>query len=257
MAATLPAWWLSKAYGNPFLDLDRFNPTGEEMAKGPFSPNWNSLAKYTTPDWFRDAKFGMWAHWGAQCQPEHGDWYARHMYDEGNDHYKYHLEKYGHPSKVGFKDVIHQWKAERWNPQQLVELYKNAGVQYFVAMANHHDNFDNYNSRYQRWNSVNMGPQKDLIDGWAKSAKKQGLRFGVSVHSAHAWNWYETAQRSDKQGPMAGIPYDGKLTKADGKGTWWEGFDPQDLYAQNHPLSAGSENTGNIHKQWHWYTHLL
>lgn len=252
LAATLPAWWLSKVYGENIIGSNAYDQTGEKMAKGPFKPDWDSLTKYTTPDWFRDAKFGMWAHWGAQCQPEHGDWYARFMYDEGSDHYKYHLEKYGHPSKVGFKDVIREWKAEHWNPDQLVELYKNTGAQYFVAMANHHDNFDNYNSRYQPWNSVKLGPQKDLIGGWAKAAQKQGLRFGVSVHNAHAWLFYETAQRSDIQGAQAGIPYDGKLTKADGKGTWWEGLDPQALYAQNHPLSKGSDKTGNIHKQWHW-----
>jgi len=250
MAAT-PALWLSKYAGAmPFGGAQNFNI--EPMAAGPFKPNWESLKQYKTPVWFADAKFGMWAHWGAQCQPERGDWYARFMYDEGSDAYKFHCEKYGHPSKVGFKDVIHQWKAEKWNPEQLVELYKKAGAQYFVAMANHHDNFDNYNSKYQPWNSVKTGPKKDLIGGWAKAAKKQGLRFGVSVHSAHAWNWYETAQRSDKQGPMTGIPYDGKLTKANGNGTWWDGLDPQDLYAQNHPLSKGSENIGNIHKQWHW-----
>ena len=251
LLAATPALWLNKYAGAmPFAGARGFE--NEPMATGPFKPDWESLKQYKTPQWFADAKFGMWAHWGAQCQPEHGDWYARFMYDEGSDAYKFHCETYGHPSKVGFKDVIHQWKAEKWNPEQLVELYKKAGAQYFVAMANHHDNFDNYDSEYQPWNSVKIGPKQDLIGGWAKAAKNQGLRFGVSVHGAHAWSWYETAQRSDKQGPMAGIPYDGKLTKANGKGTWWDGLDPQDLYAQNHPLSKGSENIGNIHKQWHW-----
>lgn len=251
LLAATPALWLNK-YAGAMRSAGAQGFENEPMATGPFKPDWESLKQYKTPDWFRDAKFGMWAHWGAQCQPEHGDWYARFMYDEGSDAYKFHCEKYGHPSKVGFKDVIHQWKAEKWNPEQIVELYKKAGAQYFVAMANHHDNFDNYDSKYQPWNSVKIGPKKDLIGGWAKAAKKQGLRFGVSVHGAHAWNWYETAQRSDKQGPMAGIPYDGRLTKANGKGTWWDGLHPMDLYAQNHSLSKGSEDIGNIHKQWHW-----
>ena len=83
----------------------------------------------------------MWAHWGPQCQPEAGDWYARGMYQEGSSQYKYDLEKYGHPSKFGFKDVIHEWKAEKWDPEELVALYKNTGAQYFVAMAIHHDNW--------------------------------------------------------------------------------------------------------------------
>lgn len=229
----------------------------EPMQTGPFEPTWQSLKEYQVPEWFRDAKFGIWAHWGPQCVPEFGDWYARHMYlEEGagwaQGVYEFHCKKYGHPSRFGFKDVIHIWKAERWDPEKLVALYKRAGARYFVALANHHDNFDNYDSRYQPWNSVRLGPKKDLIDGWAKAARDHGLRFGVSVHAAHAWTWYESAQGADKKGPLAGAPYDGTLTKADGQGTWWEGFDPQDLYAQNHPRSAGADNPGSIHSHWDW-----
>jgi alpha-L-fucosidase len=219
---------------------------------GPFKPNWQSLAQYKTPDWFRNAKFGIWAHWGPQCQPEFGDWYAREMYMEGHPKYKYHLEKYGHPSQFGFKDVINEWKAENWNPEELVSLYKNAGAKYFMALANHHDNFDLYNSKYHQWNSLKIGPKKDLIGGWEKAARNNGLHFGVSVHAAHAWSWYETAQRADKEGKYAGIPYDGKLTKQQGKGKWWEGLNPQELYVQNHSLSANSEDNNGLHKQWDW-----
>ena len=227
-------------------------PTAEPMQTGKFEPTWKSLEQYQTPEWFRDAKFGIWAHWGAQCEPEQGDWYARNMYFENERQGKYHREKYGPPSKFGFKDVINEWKAENWDPEKLMSLYKRAGAQYFVALANHHDNFDNYDSKYQPWNSVNLGPKKDLVGGWAKAARNNGLRFGVSVHAAHAWTWYEIAQGADKQGPLAGVPYDGKLTKADGKGQWWEGFDPQDLYAQNHTPSKNAGNVGNIHGIWGW-----
>jgi len=214
----------------------------------PFIPDWESLQHYQTPDWFRNGKLGIWAHWGAQCQPEHGDWYARGMYEEGSDAYKFHLEKYGHPSKFGFKDVIHEWKAENWDPERLVSLYKKAGARYFVAMANHHDNFDNFNSRYQPWNSTKMGPKKDLIAGWAKAAKNNGLPFGVSIHATHAWTFYEPSQRADKTGSLAGVPYDGKLMKEAGKGAWWEGWDPQALYSQDHAVSQ-EENIGKI---WDW-----
>jgi alpha-L-fucosidase len=218
----------------------------EPMQTGKFQPTWESLKHYQTPEWYRDAKFGIWAHWGPQCQPQRGDWYARGMYEEGGWQYKSHLETYGHPSKFGFKDIIHEWKAENWDPEKLMALYKRAGAQYFVALANHHDNFDNYDSKYQPWNAVNLGPKKDLIAGWAKAARDNGLRFGVSVHAAHAWGWYEVSQGADKTGEYAGVPYDGKLTKADGKGQWWEGLDPQDLYAQNH---APGRNL-----QWEWDT---
>ena len=205
------------------------------IASGPFQPTWQSLSsQYQTPEWFRDAKFGIWAHWGPQCQPEHGDWYARSMYEEGSADYKSHIAEYGHPSTNGFKDVIHVWKAEHFDPDKLLKFYKDNGAKYFMALAVHHDNFDLFNSKYQPWNSVAIGPQKDLIGGWAAAARKNGLRFGVSVHASHAWSWYEVAQGADKTGPLAGVPYDGKLTKADGKGLWWDGLDPQDLYAQNH-----------------------
>jgi alpha-L-fucosidase len=232
--------------------------TAEPMAPGKFAPTWQSLQQYEVPEWFRDAKFGIWAHWGPQCQPEQGDWYARNLYLENGppawfeNVTAFHRETYGHPSKAGFMEVIHRWKAEKWNPDQLVALYKRAGAQYFVALANHHDNLDLWDSKYQPWNSVRVGPHKDLIAGWAKAARANGLKFGVSVHAAHAWSWYEPAQGADKKGALAGVPYDGKLTKADGKGTWWEVLDPQDLYEQRHTPSPGFEEPPTIHSRWDW-----
>ncbi len=205
------------------------------IAPGPFKPTWESLEQnYQLPDWYRDAKFGIWAHWGPQCQPQQGDWYAQRMYVQGHAQNKFHVEHYGPPSQFGFKDVIHEWKADKWNPEELFKRYQRAGAKFFVAMANHHDNLDMYDSQFQPWNSVNVGPKRDIVGTWAKLAHAAGMPFGVSVHSARAWNWYEVAQGADTNGPLAGIPYDGKLTKADGKGLWWDGLDPQDLYAQNH-----------------------
>jgi alpha-L-fucosidase len=218
----------------PILETEaEANPT-EPPKDGPFLPTWDSLAQYRCPEWFRDAKFGIWAHWTAQCVPEQGDWYARQMYEQGNPDYEYQCNHYGHPSKVGFKDIDHLWHAENWNPDALMKLYTAAGAKYFVALANHHDNFDCFDSAHQPWNSVKIGPKKDIVGLWAAAARKHGLRFGVTSHASHAWSWFETAQGADKTGPLAGIPYDGKLTKADGKGQWWEGLDPQDLYVQNH-----------------------
>ncbi len=215
--------------------------TDEPMAPGKFAPTWESLKQYQCPEWFRDVKFGIWAHWGPQCEPEDGDWYARLMYFTNTAQYKFHLEHYDSPEYFGFKDVIHKWKAENWDPDKLLALYKRAGAQYFMALANHHDNFDNWDSKYQPWNSVNVGPHKDLIRGWAEAARKYGLHFGVSVHASHAWTWYEPAQ-----------DFDGKLTKADGKGKWWDGLDPQDLYAQNHTPSPGYQKLESLWSRWDW-----
>jgi len=224
----------------------------EPVAPGKFQPTWPSLSQYEVPEWFRDAKFGMWAHWGPQCEAEDGDWYARHMYVQGHYQYKTQVAKFGHPSEYGFKDVIHAWKADKWDPDKLVAFYKRVGAKYFFAMANHHDNLDMWDSKYQPWNSVAVGPKKNIIGGWAKAARAQGLPFGVSVHASHAWSWYETAQGADKDGPKAGVPYDGKLTKADGKGKWWDGLDPQDLYEQRHTPSPGFESANSVHARWNW-----
>jgi len=208
------------------------------IADGPFAPDWESLKQYRFPAWFRDAKFGIWAHWSAQCVPEQGDWYARGMYQEGSGQYKYHVEHYGHPSVFGFKDICSLWTAANWEPDRLIDLYKRAGARYFVALANHHCNFDCWDSTYHEWNSVNVGPKKDIVGKWAVAARKQGLRFGVTVHSARSWSWYEVTRDSDKTGPLTGVPYDGVLTKADGKGQWWEGLDPQELYCRPHEPGA-------------------
>ena len=249
IAAMVPSLWLAQAFGNADF-FSKLSPGAVD--DGPFQPNWDSLTQYKVPEWFRDAKFGIWAHWGPQCQPEHGDWYARSMYIEGSDDYKFHLEKYGHPSRFGFKDVITEWKAESWNPEYLVSLYKRAGAKYFMALANHHDNFDTYNSKYQKWNSTKMGPKKDLIGRWQKASRDKDLKFGVSVHAAHAWTFYEKSQKSDKHGRYKGIPYDGKLQRTDGVNKWWKGLDPQALYAQNHKPSPGGDNQQIFFKQWDW-----
>ena len=224
----------------------------EPMLTGKYQPTWESLKTHMTPEWFRDAKFGIWAHWGPQCVEGSGDWMARGMYIEGSDAYKWHVEHYGHPSEFGFKDVLPLFKAENWDPDKLVERYKRCGAQYFFVLGNHHDNYDLWDSKYQPWNSKNIGPKKDILDGWAKAAKKHGVPLGISFHADHAWTWYEPAQRYDMNGSKAGVYYDGKMTKEDGKGKWWEGYDPQMLYRQNHPMSDRSWANNSIHGQWGW-----
>ena len=218
----------------------------------PFEPKCESLEKHQVPEWFRDAKFGVWAHWGVQCVAGSGDWMARKMYVEGDKCWKFHREKYGHQSEFGYKDLIPLFKAEKWDPDKLVAYYKSLGAQYFFCLGNHHDNFDLWDSKYQPWNSVNMGPKRDIVGEWVKAARKHGLKFGVSIHSDHAWTWFEPSRHYDRTGPKEGVPYDGNLTLADGKGKWWEGYDPQDLYAQNHPESRRGwvENYGWI--GWSW-----
>lgn len=179
------------------------------IAAGPFQGTRESLAKYQTPDWFRDAKFGIWAHWGPQSAIEDGDWYARNMYLQGSDQYKYHLAHYGHPSRVGYKDLVPLWHASEFDPDHLVGLYKRAGAKYFVSMGVHHDNFDLWNSKFHAWNAVKMGPKKDIVGMFKKAAQKHGLKFGVTEHLWITYKWFSVSHGHDATGPLASVPYDG------------------------------------------------
>lgn len=179
------------------------------IAPGPFEGTRESLQAYRCPEWFRDAKLGIWAHWGPQSAAEAGDWYARNMYIQGSRQYKYHLEHYGHPSRFGYKDLIPTWKGDLFDPDHLIGLYKKAGAKYFMSMGVHVDNFDLWNSKHTRWNAVNMGIKKDVVGLFRRAALKHGLRFGVSDHLWMAYKWMSVARDCDKDGPYAGVPYDG------------------------------------------------
>lgn len=184
-----------------------------------FEPSWQSLAEnYKTPDWFRDAKFGIFMHWGIMSAIDEnraygGSHYGRYMYGPGEyppEHERsqqarellaWHTKRYGDPHKFGYKDLIPFFKAEKWNPDSLVAFYKSIGAKYVVPVAVHHDNFDLYNSKFHRWNSVNMGPKKDLIRGWKEATEKHGLRFGVSSHLDRVSSFFQTSRKYDGGDP--------------------------------------------------------
>ncbi|MBE5814885.1 MAG: alpha-L-fucosidase [Clostridiales bacterium] len=202
-----------------------------------FEPTFDSLHEYTAPEWFRDAKFGIWSHWGPQSVPMFGDWYARNMYIEGTAQYEYHLRHYGHPSKFGYKDICALWKAEKFDPEGLMEKYYKAGARYFMSQGTHHDHFFNYDSRINRMNSVNVGPGKDILALWKAAADKFGMPFGISEHLGASFAWWRVNKGCDKTGPYAGVPYDGN--------------DPayQDFYFANQ--EHGTDDPASISP---WYT---
>ncbi len=214
------------------------------IAKGRFVATTNSLANYSCPDWFRDAKFGIWAHWGPQAVPMEGDWYARRMYQQRDRDYTNHLERWGHPSTNGWKDIIPLWKAEKWEPEKLMQLYKKAGARYFVSMGSHHDNFFLWNSKLHRWNAVQMGPHRDVVGEWQQAAKKNGLRFGVSEHLGASFTWFQDAHRSDRTGPLAGVPYDGANSN------YWDLYHP--------PADPGDRGWYSRNPQWQqeWFNEI-
>jgi len=200
---------------------------------------WEELREqYEFPAWYTEARFGIWVHWGAQTEPlQGGGWYARHMYQQdvgtqlwGKNAYEYHCKTYGHPSEIGYKDVINEWKAEKLMTDSLIKYFKGLGAKYFVALANHHDHFDNFNSTHHPWNSVNMGPKRDIIKEFEMSCNKYDIPFGVSSHDDRFLSWWLPAFGADTSGIYKDVPYDGHMTIEDGKGKWWEGLNPADLY---------------------------
>ncbi len=202
------------------------------ITPGPFEPTWESIEKNYPgePAWLREAKFGIWVHFGPQSEGESGDWYARNLYKPEKSAYKNHLKKYGHPSEVGYKEVLRDWNPTLLDPDMLTKIYQDAGARFLMIQGVHHDNYDLWNSKYQPWNSVNIGPKRDLINEWAKACRANNMHFGVTFHHEYTWWWWQTAFGSDKEGDKKGVPYDGHLTLADGKGKWWEGYDPRLLY---------------------------
>ena len=203
------------------------------IAPGPFEPNWPSIEAHYPgpPEWLREAKIGFWVHFGPQAAGESGDWYARNLYKPGHRAYENHCRHYGHPSEVGYKDVLHSWNPDRLDPEALTALYHQAGARFLMIQGVHHDNFDLWDSRYQPWNSVRVGPHRDLLREWADACRRHGMRYGVTFHHEYTWWWWQTAFGSDApDGARPSVPYDGHLTLADGQGTWWEGLDPRLLY---------------------------
>jgi len=171
-----------------------------------FEPTFSSLYNFKTPEWYRDAKFGIWSHWGPQSVPMMGDWYAKGMYVQYSPQYEHHVRTYGHPSRFGYKDICALWKAEKFDPEALMEKYVQAGARFFAAQAMHHDHFFNYDSRINPMNSVRVGPEKDICALWQQAAKAKGIPFGLTEHLGASFSWWRTNKGADTEGPLAGVP---------------------------------------------------
>ncbi|MDR1818473.1 MAG: alpha-L-fucosidase, partial [Puniceicoccales bacterium] len=223
------------------------------LFNGPFAPTWQSIHENYRdyPAWLREAKFGIWVHFGPQASGMSGDWYARHLYMQGQSAYANHLRDFGHPSEPGkgYKDILRTWNPVKYDPAALVRRYHDAGARFLFVQAVHHDNYDLWNSAFQPWNSVNIGPKRDLLAEWSRAARAAGMRYGLTFHHEYTWWWWETAFRSDPRGAKKGVPYDGALVYSNplGKGEWWEGFDLRLLYG------AGLREYGEIARRQYTY----
>ncbi len=167
------------------------------IAQGPFEASWQSLESYQCPNWFRDAKFGIFIHWGPMSVPAFDDWYARNMYLQDHKVFQHHLETYGPQAKFGFKDFLPRFKAEKFDPGQYAKLFEQAGAKFVVPVAEHHDGFPLYDCSFTDWNAVKMGPRRDLVADLAQAVRRQGLHFGASSHRAENWWFYGGGRQFD------------------------------------------------------------
>ncbi len=167
-----------------------------------YEANWDSLSQYQVPDWYRDAKFGIFLHWGVYSVPAHeSEWYPRLMYRREDPVFEWHRQHWGPQSTFGYKDFIPMFKAEHWDPGAWAGLFKRAGAKYVVPVGEHHDGFPMYNCRYTAWTAAKMGPRRDVVGELASAVRDQGLKLGVSSHRAFDWSYYTFEKDFDTDNP--------------------------------------------------------
>ncbi len=166
-------------------------------AQGPWETNWDSLTQHEIPEWFKDAKFGIYAHWGLYSVPAYGnEWYPRNMYQKGSGTYKHHVAKYGDPSKFGYKDFLPDFKAEKFDAEAWAELYAKAGAKFAGPVAEHHDGFSIWASKVNRWNVGDKGPQRDITGELVKALRRRDIKIITSFHHAFNIQGYYKAEES-------------------------------------------------------------
>jgi alpha-L-fucosidase len=172
-----------------------------------YEPTWVSLKKHPTPQWFMDAKFGIFIHWGVYSVPawappgKYAEWYPHAMYVKGSPTYNYHREHYGDQSEFGYKDFIPMFRAEKWNPDQWAELFERSGARYVVPVGEHHDGFAMWDSELTSWDAMDMGPQRDIIGELAIAVRKRGMKYAPSYHRARNWFYYPHSDEFDTSDP--------------------------------------------------------
>jgi len=243
------------------------NPSKENTINPPYLPTWNSLRTHPTPQWFVDAKFGIYTHWGIYSVPARGynvTWYPYHMYRPGSPQYEYHVQTYGGPARFGYKDFIPLFTAEKFDPDEWAELFQKAGARFAGPVGEHHDGFAMWDTRYSEWNAVRMGPRRDVVGELEKAIRKQGMRFMVSLHHAENWfyfpHWRKEFDTSDpRYAGLYGEPHNLEWAEHDPQ----TGNQPRDWELQEKPsqkhlqtwLDKTKEVVDNYRPDLLWFDH--
>jgi alpha-L-fucosidase len=202
------------------MDAINLKTIEQVIAGGPFAADWESLKAYSIPQWYEDAKFGVFIHWGLYCVPAFGnEWYPRHMYLQGRREFDHHVATYGPQNKFGYKDFIPRFTAAHYDAAAWAQLFKEAGAKYVVPVAEHHDGFPMYDCSFTRWSAAKMGPRRDLIGELADAVRNHGMVFGLSSHRAEHW-WFMNGGRdfeSDVNDPAYADFYGPAMTMEGGE----------------------------------------
>ena len=181
------------------------------IAQGPYEAEWESLSAHETPRWFRDAKLGIFIHWGIYSVPAFAnEWYSRNMYQQGTREFEHHVKTYGPHKDFGYKDFIPMFRAEKFDPEKWISLFRKAGAKYVVPVAEHHEGFQMYKSELSHWNAAEMGPKRDVIGELTGEARRQGLDWGVSTHRIEHWFFMG-----------GGRAFESDITEAEGPGDFY------------------------------------
>ncbi|KAF1290778.1 alpha-L-fucosidase [Candidatus Enterococcus leclercqii] len=204
--------------------------------QGPYTPDWNSLNDFQVPRWFREAKFGIFIHWGLYSVPAfNNEWYSRNMYINGHPEFDHHVATYGPQKEFGYKDFIPLFTAEKFDPDEWLALFERAGARYFFPVAEHHDGFQMYDSELSQFNSVKMGPKRDILGELKNAAEKTALHFCTSSHRAEHWFFFGHGRN-----------FDSDVIEQQVKGDfYWPAMpepDNQDLYSSPYPTEEFLED---------------
>jgi len=239
---------------------DSLSKVDRVVEAGPFRASWKSLEHYKVPQWYKDAKFGIFVHWGPYSVPAYGsEWYPRQMYIDakrrGENFYKYHRETFGDQSVFGYKDFIPRFKAEKFDPDAWAKLFAAAGAKYVVPVAEHHDGFPMYACSFTQWDASEMGPKRDIIAALATAVRSRGMKFGVSSHRAFNWKYFVRSPSFDNADPKyAGLygrplPFMFKDDAAD----YQKRFEPQDQQFKDDWLARTCELVDKFHPDLVWF----
>lgn len=204
MLLALASWLLSgpAVRADAFPPVDRVNAALNQVekgiAQGPFQATWESLEKYRVPQWYLDAKFGIFIHWGVYSVPAFGnEWYPRNMYKRDEEAFRHHAQTYGSQATAGYKDFIPRFTADKFDAARWAELFRRAGARYVVPVAEHHDGFPMYDCSFTEWSAARMGPKRDILAELSRAVRKQGLHFCASTHRAEHWWFYDQGMKFD------------------------------------------------------------